>query len=321
MPSHRLKIGVALWNQVTTWPQVAAAARLMDALRYDSAWTWDHVYAPSGDPYQPVFDGWTLLTALAPITEHLELGLFVGANTFRNPGLAAKAATTLDHVSDGRAIVGLGAAWFELEHTAYGIEFGRSPGERIGWLDESAGAIRALLDGEAVTSPTGGHYAFRDLRLNPPPVRPHVPLMIGGSGERRTLRVVARHADMWNMGGTPDELRHKDAVLREHCAAVGRDEAEIERTVACKMVIRDDPAEARAVYRRQLVANTAPLERLESPTAWLGTPAQVAAQIREFTAFGFWTVIIEMPAPYDVETLERFATEVRPLVEAGGAAG
>jgi alkanesulfonate monooxygenase SsuD/methylene tetrahydromethanopterin reductase-like flavin-dependent oxidoreductase (luciferase family) len=300
---------------VTDWPQVSAAARRLDALGYDHLWTWDHIYAPSGDPYQPVFEGWTLLTAMAAITTRTELGLFVGANTFRNPGLVAKAAATLDHVSNGRAIVGLGAAWFELEHEAHGIEFGAGPGERIGWLAEAAGAIRSLLDGGSVTSGPEDHYRFRDLRHNPPPIRAHVPLMIGGAGERKTLRVIARHADMWNLSGTPDELRHKDEVLRQHCLVVGRDEADIERTVACKMIIRDDPAEARAAYRRQLVANNAPLDRLDAPSAWIGTPDQVAAKIVAAAAVGFRTVILEMPTPYDDETFERLVTEVRPMVD------
>jgi alkanesulfonate monooxygenase SsuD/methylene tetrahydromethanopterin reductase-like flavin-dependent oxidoreductase (luciferase family) len=312
-----LKIGVALWSQATTWPGMAAAARQLDDLGYDHVWTWDHVYAPTGDPYQPVFEGWTIVSALAAITEHVQLGLFVGANTFRNPAVLAKSAATLDHVSSGRAILGLGAAWFELEHVAHGLEFGRSPGERIGWLDEAAAAIRALLDGETVTS-ADGHYQFRDLRQSPRPIRPRVPIMIGGAGEQKTLRVIARHADMWNLGGTPDELRRKDQILREHCEAVGRDQSQIERTIACKMIIRDDPAEARAVYRSQLIANTAPLERLDSPTAWLGPPEVIASQVESFLAIGFGTVIIEAPAPYDEETFERFANDVRPMFASGG---
>ena len=124
---------------------------------------------------------------------------------------------------------------------------------------------------------------------------------------------------MWNLSGTPDELRHKDEVLREHCLAVGRDEAEIERTVACKVIIRDDPAEARTAYRRQLEANNAPLDRLDAPSAWIGTPEDVAAKIAAAAAVGFRTVILEMPAPYDDETFERVIGEVKPLVEAHAA--
>jgi alkanesulfonate monooxygenase SsuD/methylene tetrahydromethanopterin reductase-like flavin-dependent oxidoreductase (luciferase family) len=310
-----LKLGVALWSQVTDWPQVAAAARQLDSLGYDHIWTWDHLYAPTGDPSQPVFEGWTLLSAIAAITSHSEVGLFVGANTFRNPGVLAKATATLDHVSGGRAILGLGAAWFELEHRAHGIEFGASPGERIHWLDEAAGAIRELLAGATVTSAPGGHYAFEALHHNPPPIRQRVPLMIGGAGERKTLRVVARHADLWNLSGTLDELRHKDDVLREHCAAVGRDDRDVERVVACKMIIRDSIEAAREAYRRQLVQNDAPLERLDAPSAWLGTPEQVAERIADHVAIGFGTVVLEMPTPYDTETFERLVHEVRPLVE------
>lgn len=310
-----VKLGVALWNQVTTWPDVAEAARHLDTLGYDHIWTWDHAYASSGDPYQDVFDGPTLLTAVAAITTRAELGLLVGANSMRNPGLVAKAAVTLDHISNGRAIVGLGAGWFQLEHEAYRVEFGASVGQRIDWLDEACRAIRALLAGETVTSRGDGQYRFRDLQMHPRPVRGHVPLKIGGAGERKTMRVVAKYADMWNLFATPDELRRKDAILREHCDIVGRDEAEIERTIGVKLVIRDDPAEARAVYRTQLLANRAPLGRLDAASAWVGSPEDVAACVAAAAEAGFRTVIVEMPNPYDHETFERLIGEVRLMVE------
>jgi len=310
-----LKLGVALWSQVTDWPQVAAAARQLDGLGYDHLWTWDHLYAPTGDPYQPVFEGATLLAALAAITEHVELGLFVGANTFRNPGLVAKAAATLDHVSGGRAIVGLGAAWFELEHEAHGIDFGASPGERIGWLDEAAGAIRSLLAGETVSSPGGAHYRFHELRHSPRPVRSRVPLMIGGAGEQRTLRVVARHADLWNLAGTPDELRHKDAVLRDHCRAVGRDEREIERTVGMGTpIIRDSRAEAERVHAQIFEHNGRAKTWERQP---IGTPEDVAEFIAPYLELGYRHLIAGFPSPYDEESMTRLATEVRGLVERG----
>jgi alkanesulfonate monooxygenase SsuD/methylene tetrahydromethanopterin reductase-like flavin-dependent oxidoreductase (luciferase family) len=311
-----IRLGVALWNQVAGWPDYAAAARRLDELGYDHIWTWDHQFASSGDPDQDTFDGPTLLTALGAITSHAAVGLLVGANSMRNPGLVAKATATLDQITGGRAILGIGAGWFELEHRGYGIEFGRSVGERLDWLDEALTAIRALFAGEAVTSPSDGHYRFEGLRIHPLPVRGRIPILIGGSGERKTLRIVAKHADMWNLGGTPEDLHRKDEILREHCAAVGRDESEIERTVSPKIVIRDDHAEAREVYRRQLVANSAPLERLDSPTAWLGTVEQVAERAAAFGTIGFRTIIVEMPHPFDTETLERLVGEVKPLVEA-----
>ena len=139
----------------------------VDELGYDHLWTWDHLYAIFGDPYQPIFEGWLALAAWSKVTTRTRLGLLVGANTFRNPGLVAKLATTLDHVSGGRAILGLGGAWIELEHTAHGIDFGSSPGERLDWLDEAVDAIRGLLDGEVVTSPPGGYYQFEGLRHSP----------------------------------------------------------------------------------------------------------------------------------------------------------
>ncbi len=140
------------------------AAKRVDRLGYDHLWTWDHLYAIFGDPYQPIFEGYTTLAAWAMATEQTRLGLLVGANTFRNPGLVAKTIATLDHISDGRAILGLGGAWFDLEHQAHGIDFGSGFGQRLDWLDESVAAIRRLLDGETVTSEPGGHYPFDDLR-------------------------------------------------------------------------------------------------------------------------------------------------------------
>jgi alkanesulfonate monooxygenase SsuD/methylene tetrahydromethanopterin reductase-like flavin-dependent oxidoreductase (luciferase family) len=221
------------------WPTFERAAKRVDELGFEHVWTWDHLHAIFGEPQQPVFDGWISLAAWAKVTSRVRLGLMVGANTFRNPGLVAKMATTLDHASEGRAIVGLGAAWFEYEHTAHGFDFGRSPGERLAWLDEAAAAIRTVLDGGSATSEPGAHYAFRDLRQEPLPLQKRLPIMIGGSGERKTLRTVAKYADMWNMSGAPDKVRHKMEVLDQHCADVGRDPTTIERTISCKLFIRD----------------------------------------------------------------------------------
>jgi len=312
-----LRLGILLWSQASDWPPMLDAARRVDRLGYDHLWTWDHLYAIYGDPYQPIFEGYSLLAAWAMATERARLGLLVGANTFRNPGLVAKSVATLDHISGGRAIMGLGGAWFDLEHEAHGIEFGSGFGQRLDWLDESVGAIRTLLDGGEVTfeSPK---YRFDRLRHQPLPIQPHVPILIGGSGEKKTLRTVARYADLWNAFGTPEVLRRKDDILRGHCADVGRDERLIERTVGCKMVIRDDPAEAQRVWAVQMAHNRTPREDWDGPdTLWTGTPGQVAATIRSHVENGFSTVIVEMPAPFDDETLERLIGEVKPLVDAG----
>jgi F420-dependent oxidoreductase-like protein len=309
------RLGVLLWNQATDWPSYEAAVRSVESLGYDHLWAWDHLYAIFGDPYQPMFEGWTSMAACAKVTSRVRLGLLVGANTFRNPGLVAKHAVTLDHLSGGRAILGLGGAWFELEHTAHGIEFGSGVGQRLDWLDEAVAALRTVLDGGRQTSPPGGHYAFDDLVVQPRPLQPHLPIMIGGSGEKKTLRTVARYADMWNAMGTPAVLRHKDEVLRRHCAEVGRDEAEIERTVGCKPVIRDTAQAAHRAWEEMMAHNRTPMAAVENDdTFWVGTPQQVAERMQACLDLGFRTFIAELPAPYDPETLERWIGEVRPML-------
>src|SRR6187431_2469301 len=258
-----LKPGILLWSQGATWPEMLDAAKRVDRLGYTHLWTWDHLYAIFGDPYQPIFEGWSLLAAWAMATEKTRLGLLVGANTFRNPGLTAKVAGTLDHISNGRAILGIGGAWMEPEHQAHGIDFGSGFGQRLDWLDESVGAIRTVLDGGSATSPEGAHYAFDDLRHQPLPIQQRLPIMIGGSGEKKTLRTVAKYADMWNAMGPLELMAHKVEVLRGHCDAVGRDIGEIEFTLGVKLTIRDSEAEADRAWKAHMEHNRTPLAEVE----------------------------------------------------------
>jgi alkanesulfonate monooxygenase SsuD/methylene tetrahydromethanopterin reductase-like flavin-dependent oxidoreductase (luciferase family) len=316
-PSPGLSLGILLWGQATGWPAIEQAAVRIDELGYDHLWAWDHLHAIFGEPQQPIFEGWLTITAWAKVTRQARLGLLVGANTFRNPGLVAKLATTLDHISGGRAILGLGGAWFEYEHTAHGIEFGASPGERLRWLDEAAAAVRTVLDGGSASSPEGGRYRFRDLRHDPLPVQEKLPLMIGGSGERKTLRTVARYADMWNGMGSFETMQRKVAVLEQHCADVGRDPSQIERTIGLKPVIRDSEAEARRALERMLEHNQTDTDLPDrDQTFWPGTPEQIAERLLEMRSLGFHTALSELPAPYDYETIERLIGEVKPLVDA-----
>jgi len=308
-----LKLGILLWSQAVSWPEIRDAARRIDRLGYDYLWTWDHVYAIFGDPYQAIFEGWTTLAGLAASTERIRMGLMVGANTFRNPALVAKMAATVDHISNGRAIVCLGAAWFEIEHEADGYDFGTGVGQRCDWLDESAGIVRRLLDGETVTY-ASDKYRLEEARHHPFPIQSHLPIVIGGSGEKKTLRTVATYADIWNGIGTPEVLARKAAILDEHCVSVGRDPAAIERSLDCFMVIRDREADARAAWLSFLAHNKTDPARPATPL--LGTPQAIAETLRAYRANGFRTVNVEVPAPYDVETLERFVAEVKPLVEA-----
>lgn len=311
----RTRLGILLWSQAASWPQFEQAARRVDRLGYDHLWTWDHLYAIFGDPYQPIFEGWTALAGCAQVTSRVRLGLMVGANTFRNPALVTKSATTLDHISGGRAILGLGGAWHQLEHEAHGIDFGRSAGERLSWLDEAVGVARRLLDGETVTH-DGPHYRFERLRHEPRPIQRHLPIAIGGSGEKKTLRTVARYADIWNAFGDVDTLKRKAEVLRRHCDEVGRNPEEIEFTVGCKPLIRDSEAEAKAVWQSQMDANRTPIGDVAGDASfWVGTPKQLAGKIAAFREIGFGTVISEMAAPYDYETLDRLIGEVRPMVD------
>jgi alkanesulfonate monooxygenase SsuD/methylene tetrahydromethanopterin reductase-like flavin-dependent oxidoreductase (luciferase family) len=310
-----VKLGILLWSQAAAYAEMLDAAKLVDRLGYAHLWTWDHIYAIFGDPYQPIFEGWSLLNAWARETERARLGLLVGANTFRNPGLVAKIATTLDHASDGRAILGVGGAWHEPEHTEHGIDFGSGFGQRLDWIDESVAAMRQLLDGGSVTSAPDGHYTFADARQLPPPVQRHLPIMIGGSGEKKTLRTVARYADMWNAMGPVDMMAHKIEVLRGHCDTVGRDIAEIEFTFGLKVTIRDTKAEADRVWEAAMAHNRTPMSDVaDDDTFWNGTPEQIADRMRPYVDLGFRTFISEHPAPYDTESLERFIGEVVPLL-------
>lgn len=311
-----LKMGILLWSQGSTWPELLDAAKRVDRLGYDSLWTWDHVYAIFGDPYQGIFEGYASLAAWAMATEQTRLGLLVGANTFRNPGLVAKTIATIDHISNGRAIAGLGGAWFDLEHQAHGIDFGSGFGQRLDWLDESVAAVRRLLDGRTVTSEPGGHYAFEEAVHHPTPVQDHLPIMIGGGGEKKTLRTVAKYADMWNVMGTVEEMARKVDVLRGHCEAVGRNPSEIEFTLGIKATIRDSQEEADRVWRAAMEHNRTPLaEVADDNTFWNGTPEQLAERLAPYVELGFRTILTEQPAPYDVETFERLIGEVKPLVE------
>jgi alkanesulfonate monooxygenase SsuD/methylene tetrahydromethanopterin reductase-like flavin-dependent oxidoreductase (luciferase family) len=311
-----LKTGILLWSQASTWPDFVDAAKRVDQLGYDHLWTWDHIYAIFGDPYQPIFEGWMTLGALAMATERTRLGLLVGANTFRNPGLTVKEAETLDHISNGRAILGIGGAWFELEHKAHGIDFGSGFGQRLDWLDEAVSAMRGVLDGKSVTSPPGGRYAFDDLRHQPLPIQRRLPIMIGGSGEKKTLRTVARYADMWNAMGPLEVMAHKVDVLRRHCDEVGRDISEIEFTLGVKFTLRNSKEEADRVWTANMEHNRTPMSEVEDDdTFWNGSPEQMAEKLRPYVDLGFRTVISEQPAPYDVETFERFIGEVKPMID------
>nr|MBA2700604.1 LLM class flavin-dependent oxidoreductase [Chloroflexota bacterium] len=260
-----------------------------------------------------IFEGWLTLAAWAQATEHIRIGLMVGANTFREPSLTAKMATTLDHISNGRAILGIGAAWFETEHEAYGIQFGDGFPERLRWLGEALAVMRGMLHGEE-PSASGPRYAAKQVRNDPMPIQARLPILIGGGGEQVTLKLVARHGDANNVGGGIETVKRKDRILVQHCETEGRDPAEIERTTGIgNVVIRDSRAEAERLQAESAASNGGAEVWEDQP---IGTPEDVAEKIAPYLDIGYRHLIGGFPSPYDEESMTRFATEVRPLLEA-----
>jgi alkanesulfonate monooxygenase SsuD/methylene tetrahydromethanopterin reductase-like flavin-dependent oxidoreductase (luciferase family) len=313
-----MRFGAQLWSQNTTWPEFRDTALAAEANGWDSVWTWDHLLAIFGPWEQPIFEGWSLLTAVGAVSSKLRLGLMVGANTLRNPGLTAKLATTLDHVTGGRAVLGIGGAWFEREHDAFGFDetWGSGFGERLDRLDESVLLLRRLLDGERFDH-DGRFYTMRNAMVAPRPVQAHLPILVGGSGPKKTLRTVAARADAWNTSGTLEEVGAKLATLDEHCAAVGRDRGEIELTVSFPITIRDDVAAATAAAKERFRANG--VNDAGAGPHLAGPPALVAEAIAPYRDLGFRTVIVRMPAPFDRETIDRMSEVWGLLAPAPGA--
>jgi alkanesulfonate monooxygenase SsuD/methylene tetrahydromethanopterin reductase-like flavin-dependent oxidoreductase (luciferase family) len=307
MPAHPIRIGAAFWVQRTDWPSLRDAVLAAEAAGADDLWIDDHLLSDEGDRDDAKLEGWTTLAAVAAVTSRARLGLLVAANTFRNPGLTAKLAVTLDHTSGGRAILGLGGGWFEDEHRAFGLEaeFGSGFGERLDRLAEAVPLIRRLLDGERVTA-DGRFYRFRDAVAAPRPVQDRIPLLIGGSGPTKTLPLVARHADLWNAFGSPASVAIPAAILRERCAEIGRDPDEIERTVNLNVVVRSSPAEASRVWAQYVAAHH---PREGEGRLLVGGPVDAVAEaIADYVRAGIRHPIVIFRSPWDLETIAALGT-------------
>lgn len=258
-----IQIGVALHPQHTTAAELLSAFERTDALGVDSIWVWDHFFPLSGDPNGPHLEAWTILTAAGLRTRRARIGPLVLGMAYRNPALVASMAVTLDNLLGGRLTLGLGAGWVEREHTEYGFAFG-TPAERLQRLERGIETIK------------------RRLALhNPPPVSRRIPLLIGGSGERVTLRITATHADIWHGFGLPDAWLHKSRILDDWCRQIGRDPTEISRSVTV--------ADARGEVR-------------------LGPSTVTETLLDAYVATGATHLIYGATAPYDLGPIEQLLT-------------
>jgi F420-dependent oxidoreductase-like protein len=309
-----VRFGAAFWVQRTSWSALRDAVLSAEDAGWDGVWIDDHLLSDEGDWRAPKFEGWATLAALAAVTSRVRLGHLVSAATFRNPGVTAKLATTVDHVSGGRLTLGLGGGWFEREHDAFGLEtWGSGFGERLDRLDEAVMLLRRLLDGEVVTH-EGRFYRFRDALCEPRPIQPRLPILVGGSGPRKTLRTVARYADLWNGYGEADGIAAVSAVLRERCAEVGRPFEAIERTVTMDVIARDTSEAAveafGAIEDRHDLSDRSGADGSERGLNAGGPPDAIAGYLRPFAALGIAEVMWIFRDPFDLETIRRLP-EVR----------
>jgi F420-dependent oxidoreductase-like protein len=308
--AHPIRFGVQTGQQGIEWSEMLDLWQKVDGWGYDTLWNFDHFYPIFVDPEGPCFEGWTTLSALAQATKRARIGHLVNGNTYRHPCVTAKMAATLDHVSGGRLNLGIGAGWFELEHRNFGIDFKTIPG-RLEALDEACRIIKGMFT-QAKTTVHGKHYQVTDAIGLPKPVqKPHPPIMIGGVGEKVLLRIVARHADMWNASASAERMKHLIDVIRRHGEAVKRDTEQIEKTVMIPLAYNAPPP--RQEFMCQLVANmrqTTPEEARKSIV--IGSKQECLDTIGRYAKAGVTHFIFMMFAPYFVDEIQGFAEDVMP---------
>ncbi len=288
---HPIHVGVTLPQIKRSWEEARDAAQTFDGLGYDSVWVCDHLYGVPA-PQLPILEAWSLLAAVAAVTEKVELGTLVTPPFFRNPAVLAKQIATIDQIAGGRVIAGLGAGWFQAEFDAYGAPFPATPRERLQGLEEMTRIMTSLWTEERTTF-EGTHFRALDCALEPkPPRRP--PVLIGGGGEMVLMGIAARHADIWNnMAVFQGQLEQKVAALRARCDEEGRDPAEVVVSQQCTIVIAEDEASAKQdlqkahkVYGGHMGAG------LEAHGIW-GHPERVLEGIERHRELGCTMFIVE----------------------------
>ncbi len=290
------------------WAKAVEIAVLAEELGLDSLWVYDHFHNVPVPAHETMFECWTTVAAISQRTSRIRLGQMVGCNGYRNPALLAKITSTVDVISGGRLDWGIGAGWYDGEYKGYGYDFPK-PSVRIAQLREAVEIVKAMWTESDVTY-DGKHFKVDGAQCDPKPVQqPHPPIWIGGGGEQLTLRVVARHATHSNFGGKPHEWAHKRDVLREHCAAVGRDPDEITMTWSPEVFIRETEAEVTAAGSRSFWG-----EPVESWTAGnlVGTPEQVAEKVRAYVGLGCGGFVPWCADYPETESLRLLAEKVVP---------
>ena len=269
---------LSIWpSAAQDWEPTLAIATHAERTGWDGVWVADHFMPGMGAPDGPTNEAMSYVTALAATVPRVRIGTLVCGNTYRHPAVLVKQATTIDRISGGRFVLGLGAGWQENEHTAYGIPF-FTVRERLDRLDEACRVVKALTTSDR-SDLDGRFYALRDAPLSPKTVQSPLPLLVGGGGERRTLRIAATYADAWNCWGTPEVLAHKVSVLERHCADLGRDPSTIHRSAQALLFMTDDRDELERI-RAQSMA----MPVIAGPSGEIGEQfeAYVAAGVAEF---------------------------------------
>lgn len=273
---------LSLWPSAQQpWSEIVDEVRHAEATGWHAVYLADHFMGDGGGfgaPEAPNLEATAGLAGLAALTERVRLGPLVLGNTYRHPAVVANWAVTLDHISGGRAVLGVGAGWQINEHEQYGIEL-PPPGRRLERFDEACAVLRAMLHDPPATV-EGHHYVVRDALCSPPPVQARLPLLIGGKGDRM-LAVVARHADQWNMWGLPPTLAERASLLAARCEAIGRDPATIHRSTQALVMVTDDDRRARDF-----------VEAVAPRAAFAGTPAQFAELCEQWRSVGIDEVIV-----------------------------